>query len=384
MKEIITEVGKAGRLKNNYNIPIKLGRKENGYFVIYDHKSKGPFEKIFIHKSKYGEEMILCYNPNESKVYTIDIDGLILTKKEKMSLEELTSTSTKIDICFDNCELIDSLNDYFIFYNDERDVFFAATNEDENKSIESLKTFSSYDALIEYYRKNEDIDLFNYNVSSLMKKKAKTFIDFNRLNYIATSLKISDLTEEQLFGVAASKNMIKIFFNFQKNNAFITTYSEKKEKELIDKGFSKTNAISFDNILINYPEQMKLYCEIMQNKIFNMHLDCTYYLKRSDNIDFHILNEFMKNISIKDLSRKAGAEISAKRPLTRGIFSEMLNHCFDELEKTGVVIKEGYRKTVNFKNVYPQEHDILWNIALEKQSDLYDEYFKTKRNNCIK
>lgn len=383
MKEIKLDIGKGTRLKNEYNLPVKVGRKENGYYVIFDRKGKGPFEKIFVDKSDDGDELIVCYNKEESKTYLIDIYGLTLAKKEKISLEKLCAPKPRKPISFENCELLLSTRDHYIFYNDENDVFFAATYEDESKNISSLKTFKSYDELVEYYRQIEHIDLFNHSVSTILKKKLKTFINFKDLNFKATTLNLTNLSEDILFDLAAEKNSLKKIFDFHKNGSVTTTYSSKKESELLVNGYTKTSSITFDSLCQIHSDQMKFYCDILLNKLSNISLDCAYYLRKTDNIDFGKLREFLDHISITNLSRKAGAEISAKRPLTKGIFSEMLEFAFDKLEKEGTTIKQGYRKLINLKNIYPEEYEMLWQIAAYKQNDLYNEYFSIKRFGII-
>ena len=134
-----------------------------------------------------------------------------------MTLDELTSINEKNELSFDNCELIAFSNDYFIFYNDENDVFFVATDEDNDKNLDDFTKFKSYDELIDYYRDNKGVDLFDRNTNSLLKKKAKTLIDFRKLYYITTNLKVSDLSEEVLFSIATSKMTPKYFFDYQKS-----------------------------------------------------------------------------------------------------------------------------------------------------------------------
>ena len=52
MKELILETGKARVFKDSHINTVKIGKNNKGYFTIANSNNKGPFERIFIDKSK--------------------------------------------------------------------------------------------------------------------------------------------------------------------------------------------------------------------------------------------------------------------------------------------------------------------------------------------
>ena len=45
---------------------------------------------------------------------------------------------------------------------------------------------------------------------------------------------------------------------------------------------------------------------------------------------------------------------------------------------------EDYKMGKNFKVVYPQEYESLWNLTLEKLPDLYDQFLKYQQEKFTK
>ena len=376
MKGLSLENGKARLVKNAYDIEVKIGRKNDNYFIIHDSKSRGPFEKIFLNKTDIGN-VIIGYNKEESKFYTINKDGLKLIKKEQLNIEKTPNINENIE--FDNCKLVVKFNELFVFVDNSSGKLFIVNSKQKIKDLSDYPKFTTYDDLLNYCKDQFKISINTMQTRSLISKEAHLLIKFKDLYSSAINLSLDHLPDEILFDILTDRIVMKKIFDLQKKELFVHVYGDQKVAELIEDGYTTLKVSTLDTLLRNYPEQMKPYFDLLQTKIEELKRNCLTHIKKTDNIDFYKLESFLYNLSIKDLPRSSIAEITANRPLTRGIFMSMICACFDKLEKEGNSIKQHYRVTNNFKVTYPHEYSILWDIACKRLPDLSKEYFDERK-----
>lgn len=374
MKEIILDNGKALLLKNKYEMNVKIGKRDNSYYIIHNSKARGPFKKILL-DSANAENVIIGYNDEERKFYSIDSTGLKLIKKEKINLDEETNHTINLD----NCTLVSTIDSYSIYINENTGKLFVIDTKGKKNTLSTYKEFDTYEDLINYYKQNYDISLFGIEARAVLSKEAHLLIKFKDLYSSTIQLKPDDLSEDILFDILTDRFAIKKIFDMQKRKLFTTIYGSKKSNELIEQGYKELTSSTYENILKRYPDEMALYYDLAQNKINELKPNCSSYIKQTDDLDFCRLESHLHKLSIKDLPKQSITEITANRPLSKGVFLSMLCACFDKLEEEGSSIKQGYRKSNNFKYTYPNEYSRLWNIASSKLPELSNEYFEIKR-----
>lgn len=379
MKELVLENGKARIIKTKHETEVKIGRRNDNYYIIQNSKSRGPFEKILLDKTE-NDNFIIGYTKEESRFYIIDTEGLKLVKKEKINLEN----TKKEEVDLDNCVLIGKIHDYSIFIDNNTGKLFVVNTKESIKPLDEYPKFDNYDDLVNCYRQNFNISLFSIEMRSLVSKQAHLLINFKDLYSSTIQLTLEQLPEEILFDILTDRAATKKIFDVQKKQFFTNVYGEEKTNELIKQGYTQLTASTYENILKKHPSEMNPYYNLLQNKIAELKKNCSNYIKQTDNINLYRLECLLGKLSIKDLPYHSLREITANRPLTKGIFLSMLCACFDKLEEEGTTIKHGYRKSNNFQVTYPTEYSTLWEIASKKLPELSDEYFEERKKTFLK
>lgn len=370
MKEIKLEINKAGSLKNQYNVSIKIGRTTKGYFIVTENNKYGPFEKVFIEKE--DDVILIGSNQNESKLYRLCEDGLILEKKETIDL-----FSKKQE--FESCRLLGQVNAYSIFFDDTNGKFFAVNNLTSIKQLSEYPKFDSYESLLNYYATN-NISLNDKDIRSLVNKMKKIFIKIEDLIEISNNLSIDKIDEDILFDIVANRSILKKLYLSNRFRLLKIVMSEKIANDLLDNGYIEIKNTSFENLMKVFPEDMKKYTDIVESKISKLQSDTIEYIKRKDSFSFEEIVANINKISIVDLPVKIQAEISANRPLTNQIFSGILMFALDNTSN----IRNEYKVITNFKAVYPEQYDKLWEIAKLRLPDLYKEYYDERAKKIAK
>ena len=129
----------------------------------------------------------------------------------------------------------------------------------------------------------------------------------------------------------------------------------------------------------SYPEQYETLINLVNSKSEELKEACIGNIKANDNIHFDELKEEIKKVKITDLNDTARREISAKRPLTTNIFSNILAAALTKLREKYPSIREEYNMGKNFKAIYPEEFEELRLIAQERMPSLYEEYFEYQK-----
>ena len=367
MKEVQLELNKLRTLKTNFDQVVKIGRNDKGYFIIDDKIKRGPFEKIFIDsKDKYA---IIGYNLEESKIYELDTNGISLTKKEKLNLEDLTNNNE-----LKKCTLIDSIDNYTIYLDTRDEKFFAIKNNTTVKQISDYKKFDSYIDLIDYYSQFQ-VYLFNNRTSVYLTKNTKHYIDFNKLYTCMENFDIHSCPKEILFDIITQRNIKKSIFTFFQNQLIRTTLVDDKMQEYLKNGYTEIKSTHFEGIMKTSIKQLQPYLDILEEKMPYFHEESLKILK-NNTIDFDKLEQLISNIDLEDLPLKTRDEIVYSRIFTPQVFGEFLNVAITRLNVKD--LHEGYKKHINFKVLYPEEYNKLQQIVKEKTILLRTKYFSDK------
>lgn len=376
MKEISLENGKARLLKNKYDIDVRVGKKDDKYFIIHNSKARGPFEKIILEDDNENELTIMGYNHETSKIYCINEEGLSLIKKEKIDLENYKREKKG----FNNCTFITNINNYSIFLDNKSNKLFVVNSDENLKNVDDYMKFNTFNELKNYYIEQKNIYLRDPRLTASLSKNMSLFIRFSDLYKDIINLNLSELPDDIIFDILADRSVFKKIFDVEKEKLIVYVPSNSsKEQELIDANYTKIKYIGYETLLKSNFSEIDTFNNLLQNRIKDLKNDAPLYLKESDEIDFYKLELLMSSLSIKDLPCKVCSEIGANRPLTKGIFLSMLCACFEKLEKEGYTIRYGYRNLTNFSICYPNQYSILWGIALDKLPSLYTEYFEERK-----
>lgn len=381
MKELKIELNKSGRLKNKYDNFIKIGRTPKGCFILTETIKCGPFERIFIDHSENGDELIIGYTPSKTEFYRINPKGINLDKQVCISIKDLANLKEK-NISFENCELLGNVNGHAIFFDINEGFYFAVNTLKEIKSLSEYKKFDSYEDLTSYY-KDKNIELYSTGIQSLANKHKKTLINFNNLYEYIEELTVSDLTEEILFDIVTGRNSLKKIYNLAKPHFVKEIKTASKYSELTSIGYEEIKSIGYETISKNRMEEMSKYDSLTTSKITRIKEECIKVIKERDPLDFNKLSYYLRKVTISEISHDVQKELSAKRPLTRQIFSGIITAGLDKIRLEGIDISEYYYSLTNISSIYPVEVEQLRNIALEIIPNLYNQYFEEKTKKRI-
>lgn len=377
MKELKLEVGKAGNLKNFYEHPLKIGRNEEGYFIYTKDKKHGPFTNVFLEKG--SNEMLIGYNPSQTL--------LLVMEEKKINIEENALTAplleklntllgiTKND-AFKDCKLVGKATNYYV-YLDANNMFFIAENNNPSSLTESPRFFD-YEELVRHYRTNE-IYINNPVVAEQARKMKRVFIKFEDYNNFISNLKVEDLSEENKLDIVAQRDIFKDLLLQTRDNCHKVANSEEDANKLLNEGYIELDFKTIEKFKKSYPEQYETLINLVNSKSEELKEACIGNIKANDNIPFDELKEEIKKVKITDLNDTARREISAKRPLTTNIFSNILAAALTKLREKYPSIREEYNMGKNFKAIYPEEFEELRLIAQERMPSLYEEYFEYQK-----
>ena len=122
-------------------------------------------------------------------------------------------------------------------------------------------------------------------------------------------------------------------------------------------------------------KQLQPYLDILEEKMPYFHEESLKILK-NNSIDFDKLEQIMININLEDLPLKIREEIVYSRVFTPQVFAEFLNIAITRLHEKN--LHEGYKRHTNFKVLYPEEYNKLYQIVREKIIFLRSNYFFDK------
>jgi hypothetical protein len=377
MREIELNVGTAAKIKNSFDNSIKIGHAKNGYYIIHNSKKNGPYLKAFVDFSKKEEIFLIGCSIEKSEIFRIDINGLTLVDTIITPFDELQQLAKALNKIvksnnsehFKDFSLMGKVGHYSI-YMDENQNFFAVDNLVPAKPVDEYPKFKDYLTLINYYKENYGISLYNQELSANINRYKKVFFNFTDYITYIEMLNTDELPEELLLQIAAGNNIFRSLFPLITSNASKTSYTDKESDRLISLGYIEMQYKNFDFFKNTYPKKMKELESLITEKASKLKSSAINSLRNKKLAQFSTLAGHIKSLKITDLNNYTRNEIGAKRTLGALIFNHILKAA---AKKANIGIEEG--DIVKYiKHIFPEEYDTLWAAAESKMPDLYNQY----------
>ena len=372
MKELQLEVGKGGKLKTSYDYHIKIGRTNTGYTVQAGEQKLSSCERLFIGKTPDGKEVITTYSSKGTKIYLVTETGLLLDRSMQVSPELLEKVQYR-SVDFAPYPLMGMVNQYSIYFDNDRGNFFVVNSFAKTLTADEYPRYETYEQILETY-KEKNIDIYSKDIKTRINKLKKTFINFNNLYEKVKNINIEELDDEIIFDLAVGRQTHKKLFSTYRDEFISEAITEEEFKNLSNKGYSEITASSYDILCKSFPQELDNFAQIITSNSEKLQKEAINHLKNKYPIDFEIFEKCIRQVSINDVSSSARKEITARRPLTKQIYSGILQAA---MKKSGN-ISDYYEAIANFNAIYPEESEKLWNICLELLPNLCDEYFNEK------